>query len=96
VTDIKSRSYKARQRARQILILNGFTVTSLADGIFDLVVADDSILKLVKVCLDSVTKAEIDQIKKSPLPHFCGREIWVKKLNSPAFEIIKVKISVNR
>jgi len=53
-------------------------------------------MKMVKVCLDTASKSDIDQIKKATLPNYCGREIWVKKPNSPAFEIIKIKLSVNR
>jgi len=95
MTDIKNRLYRAKCRARQILIWNGYSVTFLPGDIFDLEAADEDGMKKIKVCLDIASKSDIDQIKKASLPNFCKREIWLKKAKSTDFEIIKIKNPVN-
>jgi hypothetical protein len=93
--DVKNRLYRAKCRARQILVWNGFTVTLLPGGIFDIEAADEDGMKKIKICLDSVAKSDIEAVRKVSLPPFCRREIWVKESNSIEFKIIKVKNPVN-
>lgn len=95
MTEIKNRFYRAKCRARQILIWNGYSVTFLADGIFDIEASDEDGMKKIKICLDSIPKSDMKQIEKAPLPHFCKREIWLKESNSKDFKIIKIKNHVN-
>jgi len=92
---IKNRLYRAKCRARQILIRNGYSVTLLPGSFFDLEAWDEDGMKKIKICLDVIPKSTFDAIKKIEFPSFCRREIWLKKIDSTEFEIIKIKNGVN-
>ena len=91
MTEPKNRFYKARKRAMQILEWSGYRVTPQYDGIFDVEATREVELRKIKICIDSISKTDIDQLKKIMLPQFCKKEIWCKKMSSSNFEIIEIK-----
>ena len=91
MTKTKNRFYKARKRAMQILEWSGYRVIAQYDGIFDIEATRELELRKIKICIDPISKTDMDQLKKIVLPQVCKKEIWIKKINSPDFEIIEIK-----
>ncbi len=91
---VKSRLYKAKARARDILTWSGYTVTFLSDGIFDLEAARESEMRKIKICLDIIRADDKAAVSKVMFPAFCKREIWCKHTNAENFDIIEIKTIV--
>jgi len=96
MTETRNRFYKARCRARALLINCGYRVQVFSDGPFDLEASREFELLKIKIYLDMVTKIDRETLTKIAFPAFCQKEIWLKKKGVPNFDIIKIPNPVNR
>ena len=92
----QNRFYKARRRAREILMACGYRVSFLSDGPFDLEAVRQYELRKIKICLDAATKADREAVGQIELPASCRKEIWIKKPNISTFEIADFSTGVKR
>jgi len=93
--EIKNRFYKARRRARSLLMACGYNVTFLSDGPFDVEASRRYEIRKIKICLDEITETDRKGIERTELPALCRKEIWLKRMNISDFEIIDFPNDVN-
>jgi len=96
MAETRNRFYKARRRAMKILSLSGYHVTSLSEGAFDIEAVREIEMRKIKICIDTVSKADDKKVRKIIMPAFCRKEIWCKKKDKTNFEIIEIQNRVNR
>ena len=96
MTETRNRFYKARRRAKTLLLSCGYHVLTFSDGPFDLEASREFELRKIKICMDTITKSDRETLAKITLPAFCQKEIWLKKSDTPNFDIIKIQTPVNR
>lgn len=91
MSDIKTRMYKTKTRARKSLVRVGYRVTFLSDGVFDIEAVRESEMRKIKICLDAITPADRHIVSLARFPAFCRKEIWCRKPNLETFEIIEIR-----
>lgn len=90
---IKQRLNRAKKSAARILEqpAGDYTILSLNSDIVHLEAIRKKEIRVIRIVLDEIKKADIEIVKKLELPELCTKEIWCKKENERGFvtEVIK-------
>jgi hypothetical protein len=84
---IKQRLNRAKKSATKILEqpAGDYTIIPLNSNVFHLEAIRKREIRVIRIVLDEIKKADIDLVRKLELPDLCTKEIWCKKENERGF-----------
>ena len=86
----KKQFSRARSSAREDLQSAGYSIVVSSDGTCLIGFREDSI-RVVRVCLETVTERDKKSLRMISAPAACVRETWCRKSGAKSFEKLKIK-----